>query len=108
MSDVPGLVVGTTTLPDRAAAEALAETLVREGLAACAQVDAEIVSFYVWQGKLERDGEVRVTLKVTAARWRDCVARLRELHPAELPQITAWRAELSAADYARWAAETAP
>jgi periplasmic divalent cation tolerance protein len=102
MTAVPDVLICVTTLPDRAAAERLAENLVRDGLAACAQVGADLTSFYRWQGALCRDAEVAVTLKVTATRWEACARRLRAEHPYDVPQIVAWRADRVDADYARW------
>ena len=97
-----GLFIVTTTLPDEPQAQALARRLVEEGLAACAQADAAMTSYYIWQGALQEDREVRLVLKVPAARLPALIARLRAVHPYETPQILWWRAEADAA-YLRWA-----
>jgi periplasmic divalent cation tolerance protein len=98
-----GLWVLATTLPDRAAAAAVARALVTEGLAACAQVGADLLSFYRWEGAVRGDPEVALVLKVTGARYAACAARLRQLHPYTVPQVVGWRAERVDPDYARWA-----
>ena len=53
-----GLLMLATTFPDRAGAETVARKLVAAGLAVCAQVGADLVSFYRWQGEVRRDTEV--------------------------------------------------
>ncbi|MFO7652619.1 MAG: divalent-cation tolerance protein CutA [Candidatus Krumholzibacteriia bacterium] len=97
------LLVCTTTLPQRAAAEHIAEALVREDLAACAQVGADLVSFYRWEGEVQRDQEVQLTLKVATDRWEACARRLVELHPHDVPQVVAWWADRVERRYLLWA-----
>ena len=98
------MLVGFTTIDDRDAAHRLAETLVSEGLAACAQVGGTpVVSYYRWKGKLETTPEFVVTLKFSAARASDVEARLKRLHPYETPQWYVVRPELVSAEYLGWA-----
>jgi periplasmic divalent cation tolerance protein len=108
MSRDYGVMIGVTTLPNRAEAEALGAKLVNENLAACAQIGAQIVSFYRWRGHVNRDDEVRLTLKVAAGRWEACAERLRELHPYEVPEVVAWQADRVDAAYARWVSGEIP
>ena len=68
MTSTPGCCQVTTTLPDRAAAERLAATLVEERWAACAQVVGPVESTYRWQGEVERATEWYCHLKTTLAR----------------------------------------
>ncbi len=98
------LYILTTTLPDEEQARALARRLVEEGLAACAQADAAMTSYYIWDGALQEDREVRLVLKVPAARLEALIKRLKALHPYETPQILWWQAQ-GDADYVRWAEE---
>ena len=57
-------------LPAREDAERIAQTLVEEHLAACAQVvGAPILSFYRWEGKMERSEEWLLLLKTDAINW---------------------------------------
>ena len=79
----------TTTLPDQAAAELVASTLVAERLVACAQVLGPLSSTYLWKGSTERVQEWYCHLKTTNARFPELRKRIRELHPYELPEIIA-------------------
>jgi len=98
-----GLLVVATTFPDRAHAEAVARNLVDAGLAACAQVGADLVSFYRWEGEVHREPEVALVLKVLPERWALCAAELKQQHPYEIPEIVAWPAPRVDADYLDWA-----
>lgn len=97
-----------TTLPDRAAAEKLAETLVGERLAACVQM-LPIASVYRWQGAVHHESEVLLLVKTRTALFDAATARIRQLHPYDVPEIvgTAFTAGLDA--YLGWiSAQTAP
>lgn len=100
------LLVVITTLPgDRPElADAIARTLVSEGLAACVQVLPPMTSTYRWQGELCVDRECLVLLKTLADRYADLEARLRSLHPYDEPEIVALPAAEASAGYLAWVA----
>jgi periplasmic divalent cation tolerance protein len=91
-----------STFPDRASALAAARTLVREDLAACAQVGADLVSIYRWEGALQEEAEVALALKIRDDRYDACVARLAALHPHAVPQLLGWPADRVGEAYSRW------
>ena len=96
-----GCCQDTTTLPDRPAPEALGARLVEEHLAACAQVVGPVASTYRWQGAVERAEEWYCHLKTTQEGCPALQARIRALHPYELPEIVAVPLQGDAA-YLRW------
>ena len=73
-----------TTPPD-AAAE-IAETLVEERLAACVN-RFDVTSVYRWEGDIHRDDEVALLAKTTAQGYDALEARVREIHPHDVPCI---------------------
>lgn len=85
-------------------AERLAEALVGERLAACAQI-AAVRSRYVWKGELQREDEQLITLKTRAALFEPLRTRLRELHPYETPEIIALPVVAADPDYLAWLLE---
>ena len=91
------------TFADRDQARAAARRLVEEDLAACAQVGADLVSFYRWQDEVQADDEVLLTLKVRRDRLTACADRLRALHPYDAPEILAWPAVYADSAYLAWA-----
>ena len=98
-----------TNLPDRAAAERLADSLVEKRLAACVNVLAPCLSVYRWKGALQRDEEHPMLIKTTAERYAALEVAIRAGHPYELPEIIAVPIERGLPAYLDWiAAETNP
>lgn len=96
------LVQVITTAATREEAVALGETLVRERLAACAQVSGPLESRYWWNGRLEQASEWQCVLKTTTAAFPGLSARIRALHSYENPEIIAIPAPAASAAYAAW------
>ena len=96
------------TAPDRAQAEAIGRALVGERLAACANVLDGLTSIYRWEGAIQRDSEALLILKTRAALLPRVEARVRDLHPYDLPCIVAWPIAGGSSAYLAWIeAETA-
>ena len=96
-----------TNLPDRAAAESLADALITEQLAACVNILAPCRSVYRWQGSVQHDEEHPMLIKTTEERYAALEQAIRTRHPYELPEIVAVRIERGLAAYLEWvAAET--
>ena len=96
------ILVVLTTWPDIEMARAAAHTLVEEKLAACGNVVPGIESIYRWQGKIETSAEVIVIFKTVAASYARLEARLRELHPYEVPEIIAAPVLAGLPEYLSW------
>lgn len=77
------------TCPDQSTAERLAEALVAEGLAACVNILPGATSVYTWEDRIERDAELVLLIKTTAARFDSLQQRLVELHPYDVPEVIA-------------------
>lgn len=91
-----------STFPSEAKAAEVAQTLLAENLIACANLLPGVRSLYRWQGQLCDEAEVLVLLKCPAAGYAQLEARLRELHPYEVPEIVALRPEAVLPAYAEW------
>ena len=94
-------------MPDDDRADGLARTLVEERLAACVNVHAPMTSTYRWQGRLEVERERQVVIKTTRARLAALEARLRSLHPYELPEFVVIDA-VGSEVYAKWVRDATP
>jgi len=94
-----------TTFGDRATAEACAARLVRERLAACAQLDGPVTSTYAWRGAVETAAEWRCTCKTTPGRADACQAAIVADHPYEVPEILVSTVAAAPA-YAAWVRES--
>src|SRR5438477_4929050 len=78
-----------TNLPDRAAAERLADLLIEKQLAACINILAPCRSVYRWKGAVQHDEEHPMLIKTTRERYPELEAAIRAGHPYELPEIIA-------------------
>jgi periplasmic divalent cation tolerance protein len=96
-----------TNLPDRAAAERLADMVIEKKLAACVNILAPCRSVYRWKGAVQHDEEHPMLIKTTEERYGALEQALREGHPYELPEIIAVPIERGLPAYLDWvAAET--
>jgi len=96
-----------TNLPNRAAAEKLADTLIAQKLAACVNILAPCRSVYRWKDAVQHDEEHPMLIKTTAERYAALEQALRAGHPYELPEIIAVPIERGLPAYLDWvAAET--
>ena len=105
MSELSSIVIVLTTLGADADAAALARTLVDERLAACVNALPPMTSTYRWKGVVEQDREQQLVIKTTADRVPALQARLRQLHPYELPEFLVLDATGSEA-YLAWVGES--
>ena len=91
-----------TNLPDRAAAERLADLVIGRRLAACVNILAPCRSVYRWKDAVQHDEEHPMLIKTTAERYPALEQALRGGHPYELPEIIAVPIEYGLAAYLDW------
>ena len=96
-----------TNLPDRAAAERLADLLIEKRVAACVNILAPCRSVYRWKDAVQHEEEHPLLIKTTAEAYAALEAVIRAGHPYELPEIIAVPVERGLPAYLDWvAAET--
>ncbi|WP_395750076.1 divalent-cation tolerance protein CutA [Prosthecobacter sp.] len=100
------LLIVLCTFPDLGKARETGTALVELQLAACVNLIPAVESIYRWQGKVETSAEVLAVFKTTAGAWPTFEARLKQLHPYEVPEIVALRPEQVSAAYARWVTQS--
>jgi periplasmic divalent cation tolerance protein len=100
-SDRPVAIV-LTTLGAGADAAALARTLVDERLAACVNVIGPVTSIYRWNEQVEQDAEQQLVIKTTTAALPALEARLKQLHPYELPEFLVLQPSGGSDAYLAW------
>ncbi len=93
------------TAASREEAEKIANVLVEERLAACAQIISDIHSIYWWEGKIQRKGEVFFMAKTTREAFPLLEAAVKKLHSYEVPEIVFLALEDASADYLDWIRE---
>jgi periplasmic divalent cation tolerance protein len=95
-------IVVFCSCPDEAVAGRIAASLVGERLAACVTRTAAMRSTYSWQGQVCDAPEVLLTIKTQAGRYPELEARIRALHPYELPEIMAVPVVAGSIGYLDW------
>ena len=58
-----------------------------EALATCVNRVAGVASTYFWDGRLQDDREILLIIKSTTGRIAELEARLKALHPYQLPEL---------------------
>ncbi|MCT4333634.1 divalent-cation tolerance protein CutA [Paracoccus sp. YLB-12] len=93
-----------TTCPDSAVAKDIARAALQRRLAACAQIQPEIVSLFHWQGAIEDETEIRLIFKTHEGRRDALITLIRDMHPYDLPVIT-WHLVATTPDATEWLLE---
>ena len=98
------LLLITNVPPEHA--QSIAESLVREKRAACV-TETPVTSTYRWEGAVQRDEEVTLTIKVSLIEAEATRTRLLELHPYTVPEVLALEVnqEHSHQPYVEWVRE---
>ncbi|MEM7054030.1 MAG: divalent-cation tolerance protein CutA [Pseudomonadota bacterium] len=98
----PPLLLVQTTLSDQTAAQALAQDLIGQQLAVCAQLGPAVTSIYPWQGRIEQQAEVVLTLKSTPGALPALKTRLLAQHPYDVPELLVLPVIETHQDYLDW------
>jgi periplasmic divalent cation tolerance protein len=100
------VLLAFSTFPDANTARKVVKEIIDLRLAACGNILPPIHSIYRWKGKLESSEETLVIFKLEAERYGDFEAKLRALHPYEVPEIISVKVDSGLPDYLRWVAES--
>ncbi|MBY0495531.1 MAG: divalent-cation tolerance protein CutA [Cyanobacteria bacterium] len=99
-------VVVLTTLPADVDAEKMATELVDARLAACVNILPVMRSVYRWKDRVDHEDERQLIIKTTQERLRELEARVRKLHPAEVPEFVVIPISSGSADYLSWLSDS--
>ena len=91
-----------TTADSRKTLEKIADVLVGEKLAACAQITEKIKSVYKWKGKTEKADEYMCLIKTKASLYNAVEKKIKELHSYDVPEIIALPIVAGSAEYFDW------
>jgi len=96
-----GVMIGFITAPE-GEAERIARVLLEERLAACCNVLPGVVSHFRWKGKIEREAEALILVKTTREVSRDLVAKVREIHTYDVPEVVLLDVGEGLEEYLQW------
>ena len=75
-----------TTVPNQSLAEKIAKELIEVKLAACVSIK-EIKSIYKWQGNIEENKEIEITIKSLPERLNELTLLLKGKITYEVPEL---------------------
>lgn len=96
------LVVAVTTCANTDEAERLARLLVERRLAACVAIGQAIRSIYPWDGRINADEEVPLTIKTAVERIADLKRAIVEHHPYDVPEFLVMGVDEGLESYMDW------
>jgi periplasmic divalent cation tolerance protein len=91
-----------TTYPSLVEAERAGRILVERRLCACVNILPGMVSYYWWQGAIERGDEVVMIIKTRAALADAVGAAVKEMHSYTTPAVLVVPIDSVDADYHAW------
>jgi periplasmic divalent cation tolerance protein len=89
------------TCKDESEAIKIANAVVRERLAACANVIPLVTSFFYWENAFRGDKEAIIFMKTSEAKRKKLEKRVKQLHSYKCPAIIFWKAQ-AVKEYERW------
>jgi periplasmic divalent cation tolerance protein len=101
---MPALIL-LSTFPDLETARRIVRALVEERLIACGNLVPSVESIYRWKDAVESSPEIVGILKTTEEGYPRLEARLREMHPYELPEMVAIKPSGGLPAYLQWVEE---
>ena len=90
-----------TTVASTDDASTLTIPILETKLAACVQT-LDIGSHYTWKGEICHEKEVLILFKTTWELYDRLEAKIKEIHPYEVPEIIAVDVERGSKDYLNW------
>jgi periplasmic divalent cation tolerance protein len=91
-----------TTAPTHDDAKKLADMAIEKNMAACAQIQAECLSTYRWEGQIETATEYPIHFKTNEANKQALMSQLKQSHPYDVPEIICIKLGDVDSDYAVW------
>lgn len=76
------------TASNKKEAQKISTIIVKERLAACANIIGKIQSVYWWKGKLEKGDESLLILKTKQSLAKKAIRRIKTIHSYDCPCIT--------------------
>jgi len=102
-------VIVLTTWPEAEGhepADGFARALVEARVAACVNVLVPMRSIYTWEGATETAEERQIVVKTSRDRLDELWARVKALHPYDVPEFLVLEVEGGNPDYLRWVTES--
>ena len=99
------IIVLVTTASEEEATT-IGKTIVKQGLAACANILALKTSIFQWEGQIVEEQECLIMMKSRADLFEDLAMAVRGLHSYKVPEIVAVPIVQGSQDYLKWVMES--
>jgi periplasmic divalent cation tolerance protein len=94
-----------TSVGNAEEANALATKIVAASLAACVQVLPQMISVYMWEGKIQKEPEHLLLIKTLPDKFEELERFITANHSYTVPEIVAIDAERISEPYLAWMKE---
>ena len=105
MSTKTNFIIVLVTTANRAEAEKISQTLLKEKLIACANIINPVTSFFHWSGKVDKCEECLVLMKSRLDLFAELCERVKGLHSYEVPEVLALPIVEGSTAYLGWMGE---
>ena len=99
-------IVVLVTAPKLTVARKLARGILKNRLAACANLISGVESHYWWEGKICRDAEILVVMKTSRAKHKALEKFVLAEHPYDTPEIVVLPIDMGSRRYLEWLGES--
>ncbi|KAJ8762444.1 hypothetical protein K2173_007883 [Erythroxylum novogranatense] len=98
---VPSIVV-YVTVPNREAGKKLADSIIKEKLAACVNIVPGILSVYQWQGEVQTDSEELLIIKTRQSLLEALTEHVKANHEYDVPEVISLPITGGSIPYLEW------
>ena len=96
------MLIVVTTVSSSGEADLLAEKIVTAKLAGCVQIVPQMMSVYMWQGKLQRESECLLIVKTLPEKYEELSQFITANHSYDTPEIISIETKKVSEHYAMW------
>lgn len=101
----PNVIIVLVTTASEEEATTIGRAVVKQGLAACANILPLMKSIFHWEGKIVEEQECLMIMKSRAALFEELSMAVKRLHSYKVPEIIAMPIVKSSQDYLDWIIE---
>ena len=98
-------IIVLVTTQNKAEAEKIAQTLLKEKLIACANIINPVTSLFHWKGNIDKAEECLVVMKSRMDLFAQLAEHVKGLHTYEVPEVLALPIVAGSEAYLGWMGE---